>query len=173
MTGYQFLPKAEEEMNEAAQFYEGRSEGLGEDFLDEVQHTIESILAFPESGPVVSENFRRRILRRFPFGLLYAILRERGVRLTPIPWWLFLIFIAPMAIDGTTHLVNDALRAQFRQTNEWAALLTGQAFPATFYAGDHIGSLNSVLRFITGVLFGYGVVFFLWPMMNAEFSPEQ
>ena len=77
MKDYQFLPEAEEEMNEAAQFYEGRSEGLGEDFLDEVQHTIESILAFPESGPVVSEHFRRRILRRFPFGLLYAIEAER------------------------------------------------------------------------------------------------
>jgi plasmid stabilization system protein ParE len=75
MRGYQFLPEAEEEMNEAAQFYEGRSEGLGDDVLDEVQHTIESIIAFPKGGPVVSENLRRRILRRFPFGLLYAIER--------------------------------------------------------------------------------------------------
>ena len=32
MKEYQFLPEAEEEMNEAVQFYEGRSEGLGEDF---------------------------------------------------------------------------------------------------------------------------------------------
>lgn len=70
MKEYQFLPEAEEEMNEAARFYEGRSEGLGEDFLDEVQHTAESTLAFPQSGPVISENLRRRMLRRFPFGLL-------------------------------------------------------------------------------------------------------
>jgi plasmid stabilization system protein ParE len=79
MKGYHFLPEAEEEMNEAARFYEGRSEGLGEDFLDEVQRTVESILAFPKSGPVVSENLRRRILRRFPFGLLYATDAERIV----------------------------------------------------------------------------------------------
>ena len=79
MKDYHFLPEAEEEMNEAAQFYEGRSEGLGEDFLDEVQHTVDSILAFPKSGPVISENLRRRILRRFPFGLLYAIETERIV----------------------------------------------------------------------------------------------
>lgn len=79
MKEYQFLPEAEEEMNEAARFYESRSGGLGQDFLDEVQHTIESILALPESGPVVSEHFRRRILRRFPFGLLYAIEAERIV----------------------------------------------------------------------------------------------
>jgi plasmid stabilization system protein ParE len=79
MKDYQFLPEAEEEMNEAAQFYEGRTEGLGKDFLDEVEHTIQSILAFPKSGPVVSKNLRRRILRRFPFGLLYAIENERIV----------------------------------------------------------------------------------------------
>ena len=79
MKDYQFLPEAEEEMNEAAQFYEGRSDGLGEDFLDEVQHTVESMLAFPQSGPVVSENLRRRILPRFPFGLLYAVEDERIV----------------------------------------------------------------------------------------------
>ena len=79
MTEHHFLPEAEEEMNEAEQFYEGESEGMGEDFLDEVQHTVESILAFPKSGPVVSENLRRRILRRFPFGLLYAVEDERIV----------------------------------------------------------------------------------------------
>ena len=38
-------------MNEAARFYEGRSEGLGEDSFDEVQHTVDSILAFSKSGP--------------------------------------------------------------------------------------------------------------------------
>ncbi|RMF04295.1 MAG: DUF2085 domain-containing protein [Chloroflexi bacterium] len=108
----------------------------------------------------------------FLFGLLYALLRQMDVRVPPMPWWLFLIFITPMAIDGTTHLINDVLRAQFRQTNEWAALLTANAFPANFYAGDHFGSLNSVLRLITGVLFGFGVVFFLWPMMEQEFSPR-
>ena len=79
MKEYQFLREAEEEMNEAAQFYEDRREGLGADFLDEVQHTVDSILAFPKGGPVVSENLRRRILRRFPFGLLYATEVERIV----------------------------------------------------------------------------------------------
>lgn len=73
MTEYEFLPEAEEEMNESALFYEGRSEGLGTDFLEEVEHTIASILVFPKSGPAISLNIRRRILRRFPFGVLYAI----------------------------------------------------------------------------------------------------
>ena len=60
-------------MNEAARFYERRREGLGLEFLNEVQRTITSILAHPQSGPSVSPNIRRRIVRRFPFGVLYAI----------------------------------------------------------------------------------------------------
>ena len=79
MKDFEFLPEAEEEMNEAARFYEGRSEELGEDFLAEVEHTVESMLPFPKGGPVVSKNLRRRILRRFPFGLLYAIEAEKLV----------------------------------------------------------------------------------------------
>ena len=79
MTADEFLPEAEGEMNEAARFYEERSEGLGQDFLEEVEQTVGSILAFPKGGPVVSRNLRRRIMRRFPFGLLYAIEPEQIV----------------------------------------------------------------------------------------------
>ena len=39
MTAYRFLWPAEEEMTEAAVFYESRSGGLGSDFLDDVQRT--------------------------------------------------------------------------------------------------------------------------------------
>jgi uncharacterized membrane protein len=106
----------------------------------------------------------------FLFGLLYAILRQSGIRMPGIPWWLFLIFIFPLALDGTTHLINDALRLQIRQTNEWAVYLTGGIFPAEFYADDLFGSLNSVLRIVSGILFGFGVVGFLWPIMESEFS---
>jgi plasmid stabilization system protein ParE len=77
MTEYEFLPEAEEEMNEAARFYERRKEGLGLEFLNEVQRTITSILAHPQSGPTLSQNIRRRIVRRFPFGVLYAIDDEK------------------------------------------------------------------------------------------------
>lgn len=107
----------------------------------------------------------------FILGLLYALLREWGYRLPGMPWWLFFLFLVPMGLDGTTHLINDALRLDFRQTNKWAIWLTFSAFPAEFYADDMFGSLNSVLRLITGVLFGIGVVGFLWPIMESEFSP--
>jgi uncharacterized membrane protein len=109
----------------------------------------------------------------FLFGLLYAVLRRRGLKFKGISWWLFILFLVPMALDGTTHLINDALRLDFRQTNQWAVILTNHALPADFYAGDMAGSLNSVLRLVSGILFGYGVVAFLWPLMDREFAPTK
>ena len=109
----------------------------------------------------------------FVLGLLYALLRQRGVRIKGISWLLFFVFITPLAIDGTTHLINDALRLDFRNSNQWAIALTNGAFPPEFYAGDLLGSLNSVLRIITGILFGIGVVWFLWPMMEKEFTRQR
>lgn len=103
-------------------------------------------------------------------GLLYALLRERGIRLRGIPWWAFFLLITPMALDGTTHLINDALLLDYRHYNTWAVALTGGSFPPEFYVGDLFGSLNSVLRIVTGLLFGLGVVWFLWPMMEQEFG---
>jgi uncharacterized membrane protein len=108
----------------------------------------------------------------FLFGMGYALLREVGIKVKGFRWWVFVLLILPMALDGTTHLINDALRLDFRQTNSWAIFVTGNTLPAEFYADDMWGSLNSLLRLITGLLFGLGVVGFLWPIMDNEFSPK-
>ena len=108
----------------------------------------------------------------FLFGLLYALLRQRGFHLKGISAWLLLLFILPLAVDGTTHLINDVLWLDFRDANQWAVVLTGGIFPADFYAGDLVGSLNSILRVASGILFGFGIVGFLWPLMDREFSPH-
>jgi plasmid stabilization system protein ParE len=79
MSDRRFLFPAEEEMHEAARFYEDRSPGLGRDFLDEVERTIDSIVKDPYSGRRISGHIRRRILRRFPFGVLYAMEPSRIV----------------------------------------------------------------------------------------------
>ena len=50
MTGYRFLSPAEEEMTEAAVFYESSSAGLGSDFLDDVQRAIDRLSDYPRSG---------------------------------------------------------------------------------------------------------------------------
>jgi uncharacterized membrane protein len=109
----------------------------------------------------------------FLCGLLYALLRQWGIKPRSLPWPWLLILIVPMAIDGTTHLINDTLRLDFRDLNLWAMWLTGGLFPPQFYGGDMFGSLNSLLRLTTGLLFGLGIVGFLWPLMDREFSPRR
>ena len=71
MKGIIFLPPAEEEMLDAARFYESRVHGLGREFLAEVQHAAQRITEHPEAAPPIRGNIRRRLIKRFPFGILY------------------------------------------------------------------------------------------------------
>lgn len=73
MIDYSFLSLAEEEMSEAAVFYEAASFGLGRDFLDDLQQAINTLRAHPEIGVQVSKGLRRMLLHRFPFSLIYAL----------------------------------------------------------------------------------------------------
>ena len=68
-----FLPEAEQEMIEAAIYYQSQSSGLGVDYLSEVERAIQTIAESPTTWPVIDDELRRRIVRRFPFGILYRI----------------------------------------------------------------------------------------------------
>jgi plasmid stabilization system protein ParE len=71
--GFRLLPPAEEEMTEAALFYEAAKTGLGDAFLDDIQHAIDTVRERPHLGVAVAYGFRRALLRRFPFSIVYAI----------------------------------------------------------------------------------------------------
>ena len=64
---------ADRELNEAAQYYELESPGLGSSFLKEVDRCLQSIEEHPEAGVILRGSVRRRLLRRFPYALLYKI----------------------------------------------------------------------------------------------------
>lgn len=68
-----FLPEADQEMLEAARYYQSLSSGLGDDYLAEVEHAVQSILLSPQTWPVLEGDFRRRLVKRFPFGVIYRI----------------------------------------------------------------------------------------------------
>lgn len=76
MTRAIFLDPAEEEMLEAAAYYESQATGLAECFIAEVQHAVQSITENPKSGKVIRGQVRRRLIHRFPFGILYRIESE-------------------------------------------------------------------------------------------------
>ena len=105
------------------------------------------------------------------FGWLWWPLRRR---LKALPWWGLVLFLLPMAVDGTSHLISDlaGIGQGFRDSNLWLAALTNHTFSPGFYAGDAWGSFNSLIRLLTGVLFGAGVVWFGFPFLDELFNQE-
>ena len=73
MISYRFLSVAEEEMSEAALFYEAASPGFGEKFLADVERTVDRLRLHPEAGVDVDGGLRRVLLHRFPFSLIYSV----------------------------------------------------------------------------------------------------
>ncbi len=106
-------------------------------------------------------------------GLVFSLVRRRNTPSRsslskPVVW--LLLAIVPMGLDGFSHLINDAVAGfsgtGFRDTNAWLQFLTGNLLPATFYAGDAVGSFNNLARLVTGGLFGFTTVWFLYPFVN-------
>ena len=76
---YSFHPEAELEFLLAIDFYEDKESGLGRDFALEINSTVERILTYPDAWPVIEEDIRRSLVKRFLFGVLYSKLEEEIV----------------------------------------------------------------------------------------------
>jgi plasmid stabilization system protein ParE len=68
-----FHPAAEQEYLEAVDYYEEREPGLGSEFAAELVSAVERILSHPQAWPVIDAGVRRALLRRYPYGVMYAI----------------------------------------------------------------------------------------------------
>ena len=64
-------PEVYDELEEARSWYENNAEGLGADFLEEVERAINTIRRTPEAWPVYMDDVRRFLVHRFPFAVLY------------------------------------------------------------------------------------------------------
>lgn len=69
---YAFHPDAEVELNEAIEWYEAREPGLGLDFATQVHAAIQRALSFPSAWQEMSNDIRRALVHRFPYGVLYV-----------------------------------------------------------------------------------------------------
>ncbi|MBT9159660.1 MAG: type II toxin-antitoxin system RelE/ParE family toxin [Dehalococcoidia bacterium] len=65
---FSFHPAAEQELNEAVDYYNQAQDGLGLQFAKEIYAAIQNILAFPRAWTPLSENTRRCLVNRFPYG---------------------------------------------------------------------------------------------------------
>lgn len=72
-SGITFHRRAEDELNEAAAYYEFEVSGLGRAFIDAVYVTIEQIVAYPEAAVLITNSVRRKNLHGFPYSVLYKI----------------------------------------------------------------------------------------------------
>lgn len=78
-----FHDLAKVELNEAAQYYEGESAGLGQAFVTEVEQSTDEIVRYPQAGLVIRGSIRRRLIRRFPYALLYRV-RPTEIRILAV-----------------------------------------------------------------------------------------
>lgn len=72
-----FHEEAAAEVDEGAKYYEERVPGLGLLFLAAVEEASEKVLANPEAFQLVGDEIRHKVIRRFPFSLLYVIEPDR------------------------------------------------------------------------------------------------
>jgi len=73
-----FHELAEIELNDAAIYFENEKEGLGFRFLAAMQTAVTHIQEHPQASPIIIEDIRRKVLRRFPYILIYSIKPDRN-----------------------------------------------------------------------------------------------
>jgi plasmid stabilization system protein ParE len=68
-----FKASAARDAERAFEWYETQRTGLGAQFREELNRTLEMIGANPELSPVVRPRIRRAVLRRFPYLVFYLV----------------------------------------------------------------------------------------------------
>lgn len=103
------------------------------------------------------------------FGALYGLGRGGNVRWLrwlqkPLPWWLFVPMLLPMAADGLTHMFG--LRDTMLD-------MTVDANFGMFTIGSQPLSLNWWVRIITGLLASFGAVWFAFPRIDRAVAESE
>jgi plasmid stabilization system protein ParE len=66
-----FRPEAARELGQAQFWYESKAVGLGFEFARAVEAAVESAKRNPFGHPTIEADFRRVLLRKFPYMLIY------------------------------------------------------------------------------------------------------
>ncbi len=103
------------------------------------------------------------------FGSLYGLARDRRITSLqwlnrPLPCWLFVPLLLPLAVDGLTHMLG------LRDT--MLDMGTDAVF-GMFSIGSQPLSLNWWLRIITGLLAALGAVWFAFPRMDRSMQESE
>ncbi|MBI4826178.1 MAG: type II toxin-antitoxin system RelE/ParE family toxin [Nitrospirae bacterium] len=68
-----YTDRAKDDLELAFEWYEKQRRGLGFEFLDCIEVSLNNILAFPEMYKTLYACLRGCVIRRFPFSIFYSI----------------------------------------------------------------------------------------------------
>ena len=71
MLPIKFLDLAQNELDDAFEYYESRQEKLGYKFIKEIIYSLELIKAYPNAWTKNSKQTRRCLVKTFPYGIIY------------------------------------------------------------------------------------------------------
>jgi len=71
-----FLNEAKIEIEDAVEYYELQSKGLGKVFKTELKQTVQRIVSFPLAWTEIKPDIRRAIMSKFPYNVLYSVEAE-------------------------------------------------------------------------------------------------
>ena len=70
---FRFIREAEQELDDAAAYYNKQLKGLEKEFIADIQKCVEDVISFPEAWAPFYENVRRHSAARFPFRICYYV----------------------------------------------------------------------------------------------------
>ncbi len=71
-----FHPEISSEIKASYSWYQEQAAGLGDDFIVELESAYEAITELPETWPKFQKGFRRFLLTRFPYSIVYKDTNE-------------------------------------------------------------------------------------------------
>jgi len=84
---------AEQDIDDAYQWYETNKDGLGERFLEKLTESFGKIEEFPKLFPTVHRGMRRAFIRQFPYGIFYleheesiSVMAVMHAKKNPVSW---------------------------------------------------------------------------------------
>ena len=72
-----FHELAKFELNDAVVFFEHETKGLGHRFLSAVQAAVIQIQQHPEASPIIDQDVRRKVVRKFSYSIMFSIKPDR------------------------------------------------------------------------------------------------
>jgi plasmid stabilization system protein ParE len=66
-------PEAADDIREAFDYYEDKRPGLGTEFVDALDYTLDMISRFPLAYAQIRQDARRALLIRFPYVVIYTV----------------------------------------------------------------------------------------------------